>query len=852
MEEVCSSLTAEVMLEIFDTTTINDSDLDLSLSSSFGVFNDLTNSSKHTPSKKRRIEPEWSWKTIAQEFRTTQDDSKRLALSLIIENLIDTHWTLTPIAVLKSATEFIQKKILDVDLTDFKHRSKSNKFDLLNLFKKVYFDLFHKILNNLKSANCLSELKINQECIDKTTLFYLDNLNVQSLQKLVNLTSKNNSFIKIDSKLINKIIDKFINIVTSVSSNDVEPEFFTLITNVIENERMLNEERKVEIAESLLPPVQSLLDTENDDLDESMPYATQTQSAKAKNITKSKNKDIYLKISGIILSLLGLNSEKALKAENLLEILTPVLNFDLNLEHFYDQVLKPNDKEITSKAEVIQEFNFDIKMGILMVKKLIDRGKCLKELTDPENTELLGEYLVNLDFFSSILKYSNEHKFAISYFETNIDLINDHLKSLFNPVQTRVKSLFENFNIDSIKELNSILDQLLLLKFDSLFYVSIDLKFCDIWLQLISRKNEETKELEESHELQTLKSNSLRFLLQFSFGLIISSDKLLQNLNPFGKNLKKKIIQYIYSFYFEQSNKLCLSASIQSSSMYHFCILMVFLNGCKNGKCRMLSWNEFEFCLSVFETILRNKYFEFDHDPKMSEILLKSLNEYSSKLLITKAFAEHPIQVESNADQIDNLIDKFINLVDIMYSIYETGSFSSNNCLCQVLDLIVQGIKLIRLRLIGFEEKLNDEVKRLRKDFIRKLNENFTRALTLILSRSNFFKFKVVNVFIEGVFDCQLYRRHLFECLTPIDYLDSLPQLKNKLNSNDEFENYFFDKTLSTLMENYSIFNNDTPWTELPMTKSIEERYSYAKKQVHSLFDTFFRSQKVDLFQLFL
>ena len=110
------------------------------------------------------------------------------------------------------------------------------------------------------SAKCLSELKKNQECIDKATLFwhiyihYLDNLNVQILQKLVNLTSNKKSFIKIDSKLINKIIDKFINIVTSVNLNDLETEFFTLITNVIENDNIINEYLKVEIAEFLLTP----------------------------------------------------------------------------------------------------------------------------------------------------------------------------------------------------------------------------------------------------------------------------------------------------------------------------------------------------------------------------------------------------------------------------------------------------------------------------------------------------------------------------------------------------------------------------------------------------------------------
>ena len=67
----------------------------------------------------------------------------------------------------------------------------------------------------------------------------------------------------------------------------------------------------------------------------------------------------------------------------------------------------------------------------------------------------------------------------------------------------------------------------------------------------------------------------------------------------------------------------------------------------------------------------------------------------SSKLLITKAFIGHLIQAESNSDQIQNIIDKFMNLGHIKYSKYEKGSFSSSNCQFQVKDLIVQGIELI-------------------------------------------------------------------------------------------------------------------------------------------------------------
>ena len=111
----------------------------------------------------------------------------------------------------------------------------------------------------------------------------------------------------------------------------------------------------------------------------------------------------------------------------------------------------------------------------------------------------------------------------------------------------------------------------------------------------------------------------------------------------FGETLKNNLYHSIFSSYFgavaEKSTNIKLEIQLQTSArFYHSLNLMLFLDTFNYSECSCLSFNEYRFSLTVFDTVIRNRSFQMVSDPFVSPILLQILCGYGGFLLMLGSF----------------------------------------------------------------------------------------------------------------------------------------------------------------------------------------------------------------------
>ena len=393
------------------------------------------------------------------------------------------------------------------------------------------------------------------------------------------------------------------------------------------------------------------------------------------------------------------------------------------------------------------------------------------------------------------------------------------------------------------------------------------------------------------NDLERIKLIALSFLgyitVEYCYFIDSSFKSNTQNeFNSIGKNLKNSLIKLIYNSYFEKkSDSITLKDEILSKKNFYFELLsiLIFLNSFKQKNCSILNWKEYRFCLNVFESLLTNNYFNLCQDPIISRLLLRILSEYSDKLLMVNAYLSW---YEANLSQIvpnlssqllnalktsytnlEKIQDQYIEIVNFIHSnsclnfdesrsiaIKKNPNLSSlahysHDCLLEIGRLVAKALKMYRIRIIhfNFRTKNDDDFnKKLKKEFVKRLNQTFNKLLQIFDRniKNNKLKLNILTILIKSAFDRYLFRDYLAEYLKhepnmsnnifeekdiayfelkSASYLSCLSYfavqqtdntsesfaLQNKKSSsyliNDEFEISFFDKFYSYQMENDEI-----------------------------------------------
>ncbi len=124
-----------------------------------------------------------------------------------------------------------------------------------------------------------------------------------------------------------------------------------------------------------------------------------------------------------------------------------------------------------------------------------------------------------------------------------------------------------------------------------------------------------------------------------------ADSEIHSKFTQFGKHLKSIVFHFIFTTYLMQDEQRCQGLRIKEeilgqtgSHSFHAMSLLIFLDGFAQGTCSVLSFNEFKFCLSLADSLLRHDFFGILSDPLLNMSLMKSLNEYSEYILMLSAF----------------------------------------------------------------------------------------------------------------------------------------------------------------------------------------------------------------------
>lgn len=172
-----------------------------------------------------------------------------------------------------------------------------------------------------------------------------------------------------------------------------------------------------------------------------------------------------------------------------------------------------------------------------------------------------------------------------------------------------------------------------------------------------------------------------------------------------------------------------------------------------------------------------------------------------------------------------------MSLIESIYSNLNEYNFYSIECQLILARLLTANLQINRLKIIELASRKSKVdtslVKKQKKDIVRRLIESLDNLLSFFNSKSIVLKMEIQNLSITSAFDRYLFREYLFDYLRHertiqvnvfgnesehfknTDYLECLEtcfESSNESLLNDEYENLFFDKFYSKLMEKYQIF----------------------------------------------
>lgn len=562
-----------------------------------------------------------------------------------------------------------------------------------------------------------------------------------------------------------------------------------------------------------------------------------------KNKIKNFNQNFIL-ISHILLALTEVyvrTKEDDIPAEDVQIILDLANQNDIKMDSSFEQIeqyysklinFDLNDKKKVNLNITSNGINFEI--GKFIIDKLLDRSKQICQSNDFNlqldvnsaeflalNKMLLDEYFLQLNFCSNLLAYEKDlTESAIKRIKTIFNLITLNFKKMVRILEQ--KDLISTEKKDIISQLSFILNEIFfnfrinVIKNEKtldLFISTFDNKLIQILLHFISLNDALELEQESSekcgadlltilfkpsysiiglkkilNEFKKAKLVAISFLgligVEFSF----SKDN---EINSIGKTTKKNLMIHFFNNYFEKkSETFSLKDELigTKSNSFEFASIILFLNSFKHKNCSTLTWKEYTFALNIFETLIRNNYFDFGKDPIVSRLVFRILSKYASKLLMANSFlswyeanlsqlipnlsSQHLNALKVAYTNLEKIQDQYINLIDFIHSASCFGSnkifvnFSTDTS-CEIGRLLIKAFKIYRLKIIHFSFRIkqsDDEFnRRTKKDAAKKMYEIFSKLLEFLNTniKNNQLKLKLREILIKNTFDRYLFRNYL-------------------------------------------------------------------------------------------
>ncbi len=678
-----------------------------------------------------------------------------------------------------------------------------------HFFDQIPIESQKKLFNNLestlsdKSITDVSNSLLNDRALKlihkmlKMPCFQPSKMNPKLLQICLN-TNKNFDLLyeisKDNIEAINLIVKKFIQNIKSSRYSQLDSEFLRLIAK-LDIQSKIDMETKQKLIKHFLPE-----------------FRENNQHASILNL----NNKHYLLASQIIFKLIiefDYDLVRKQEVTDITHILCPSTKLlESKSTSFYSNLIYVNSVNGYDKPKQTKKNNQmpNMKLFAFIIDSLVRRSQQALEI---ENLDLIfSEFLLNLNvlFFFG-------HVFNTEILNNN-ELILKFIAEIKNQLNFVLGAFYRNTD-----QMLFMLEEILYNVKANPFYqpgmfcsIIENTKLVETCLKVLELALDEDtdsssfSELKKNSYLVNLSKNEYLQLITFTLLSVLSIECYnMSNLRQLGQHLKIKLFKYV------NSNRKILK----------FNFLVTFLNcfKSKNSTYFMLSLNDYEFCMLLFDQLFSSVEFKSTNiDAYIS--LMHIYNEYSLKLLslnshfiyLSKAMAnEEANNTAKYLEQLNRAQDYYIKIAEnYLESTGENQDKNDNTSLDYQLALIKIQIRV--LEIFRFKSKSTNN----KRDMVNYFNKFMNTYLSSSANQSNIVKLEAVKLIVSSSFQSfnQLYTHYLFDyvkCYSNSNnegnYLECLEIDHDETNQSDEIDNeqnIFFDKLYSNMILNNNIFEN--------------------------------------------